>query len=297
MPAVLVLVCPVGAPPDLLDDALETGASALGVDPTAADILAPARAAELSVGIDDVDAGLTAVRTALADRPVDPFLVPADNRRKQLLLADMDSTMVTEETLDEMAVEAGLADQVIPVTRRAMNGELDFAEALRERLALFADQPADLIDRVRARTEMSAGGRTLVRTMRRHGAFCQLVSGGFDCFTKWVADELGFHAEASNRLVIDGDRLAGRVEEPILDRNSKLDLLNELVARLGIPSEAVAAVGDGANDLPMLNAASLGVAYHAKPTVRAACSARIDHTDLEAILYVQGYRHEDFVTG
>ena len=297
MPAALVLVCPVGVSPDLLDDALDVGAKALSADPSAANVLAPERAAELPVGTDDIVAGLAAVRTALADRPVDPFLVPTENRRKQLLLADMDSTMVTEETLDEMAVEAGLADQVVPVTRRAMNGELDFAEALRERIALFANQPADLIDRVRARTEMSAGGRTLVHTMRRHGAFCQLVSGGFDCFTKWVADELGFHAEASNRLIIDGDRLAGRVEEPILDRNSKLNLLNQLVGRLGIPPEAVAAVGDGANDLPMLKAASLGVAYHAKPTVRAACSARIDHSDLEAILYVQGYRHEDFVTG
>ena len=239
-----------------------------------------------------------ATAALLSDLPVDLLAQPAGpGRRKRLLLADMDSTMVPLETLDELAAEAGLADRVVPITRRAMNGEIDFAEALRQRLALFAGRPADLLDTVLARTTLSPGARVAVRTMRAHGAFCQLVSGGFTRFTDHVVTAAGFHAAEANVLDVADGRLTGRVAGPIVTRDRKLALLDELCGRLRLNADAVVAVGDGANDLPMLQAAGLGVAYRAKPGVRAACRARIDHTDLETLLFFQGYRETAFVRG
>ena len=256
--------------------------------------LAPDRACDVAFDGGDLDAVLGAMRRVLENRAIDALTQPRGGRRRRVLLADMDSTMVAGETLDEMAVEAGLADQIVPITRRAMNGELDFAEALRHRLALFAGQPADLIDRVLARTALNPGARTAVMTMRAHGAFCQLVSGGFDAFTRWTTAAAGFDAAEANVMIFADGRLTGGVGDPILGKERKLALLRELADRHGVGADAVIAVGDGANDLPMLQAAGLGVAYRAKPAVRAACRARIDHTDLTTLLFFQGYPETAF---
>ena len=260
--------------------------------------LGPDQACDLAV------TGLEAPRVqglaeaALAGHPVDLLAQPAAaSRRKRVLLADMDSTMVPLETLDEMAADAGLADRVVPITRRAMNGEIDFAEALAERLALFAGQPERLLTQVLARTPLSPGAAVAVRTMRAHGTFCQLISGGFTVFTQHVADVAGFEAHEANELEIEAGRLTGRLIGPVVTKDRKLALLQAMLQRFSVGADTVVAVGDGANDLPMLTAAGLGVAYRAKPTVRAACAARIDHTDLRTLLFYQGYTVAEFTGG
>ncbi|MFN3641576.1 MAG: phosphoserine phosphatase SerB [Gemmobacter sp.] len=220
---------------------------------------------------------------------------PAAGRRKALLLADMDSTMIEQECIDELADVAGVGAEVAAITRRAMNGELDFEGALRERVALLAGLPesaiAEVLDR---RITHTPGGATLVATMRANGGYCALVSGGFTAFTGPVAAALGFDEHRANRLVIAAGRLAGRVEEPILGRAAKVAALDDLCARLGIGPERAMAVGDGANDLGMLKAAGAGVALHAKPAVQAEVSLRVNHGDLTALLYLQGYAAADF---
>ncbi|MCA8908159.1 MAG: phosphoserine phosphatase SerB, partial [Rhodospirillaceae bacterium] len=257
-----------------------------------------ARACDLPVTGPAPEAVQDAAAAALDGTPVDLFAqAAAVGRRKRVLLADMDATMVPLETLDEMAAEAGLADRVVPITRRAMAGELDFTQALAERLALFAGLPASLLDAVLARTTLSPGAAVAVGTMRAHGTFCQLVSGGFTHFTDHVVAAAGFHAAESNVLEVADGRLTGRVLGPIVTKDRKLALLGELCARFAVPASDVLAVGDGANDLPMLTAAGLGVAYRGKPAVRAACPARIDHTDLQTLLFFQGYREAEFVGG
>ena len=235
------------------------------------------------------------IRAALDGMPVDLAVQPVAGRRKRILLADMDSTIVTGETLDELAALAGLAEQVVPITQRAMNGELGFAEAVRARVALLAGRPAALLDQVLAATRLTDGARALVRTMRANGAYCLLISGGFRVFADRVAEWAGFDAAEANRLVVEHGVLAGRVAEPILGKERKLMALHEATAARGLlPADAVA-VGDGANDLPMLLAAGLGVAFRAKPAVRAQVSARVDHADLTALLYLQGYRQAEIV--
>lgn len=237
-----------------------------------------------------------AAREALGDRPIDAVAQAAGpHRRKGLLVADMDSTIVVGETLDEMAALAGIGDKVAEITRRAMNGEIDFAGALRERVGLLAGQPAELIERVLAATALMPGAEVLVRTMRAHGASCVLVSGGFEQFTGAIGQRCGFHRTLGNRLILAEGRFTGQVAEPILDRDTKLATLRESAAALRLPAEAVLAVGDGANDLPMLLAAGLGVAYRAKPSVKAAAGVCIDHADLTALLYLQGYRADELV--
>jgi phosphoserine phosphatase len=236
------------------------------------------------------------VRDALAGRPVDVVVQPAEHRRKRLFLADMDSTMIGQECIDELADHAGLKAHVAAITERAMRGEIAFEPALRERVALLKGLPAAVVDDVIAkRIVLTPGGRTLVATMRAHGAYTCLVSGGFTLFTGRIGAAIGFDENHANVLMVDGNgKFAGTVQEPILGKDAKLATLNGLRQRLGLAREDVIAVGDGANDIPMLEAAGLGVAYHGKPAVAAAASARIDHGDLTALLYMQGYSRAEF---
>jgi phosphoserine phosphatase len=238
------------------------------------------------------------LRRRLAGRPVDVCVVPAAHRQKRLLIADMDSTIIEQECIDELAVEAGIGEPIKAITARAMRGELVFEEALRERVALLAGLPETIIARVIAgRISYRPGARTLVATMRAHGAFTALVSGGFSQFTGAVARACGFHIHQANELLIAGGRLTGRVKEPILGSTAKVDALNTLARRRAIATADVLAVGDGANDMPMLQLAGLGVAMHAKPVVRAAAAAVIDHGDLTGLLYLQGYAANEWTTG
>jgi phosphoserine phosphatase len=238
------------------------------------------------------------LRQALADRPIDAVVQLGGERRKRLLIADMDSTMIGQECVDELADKVGLKPRVAAITERAMRGDIAFAPALRERVALLEGLPVSTIDDVIAeRIKLTPGGRTLVATMRAHGAHTCLISGGFTLFAERIAAMLGFDECRANKLVVSNARLAGKVEEPILGREAKLAALKELTARLGLSPDATLAVGDGANDLAMLLAAGLGVAYRAKPLVAAQAHARIDHGDLTALLYLQGYRREEFAPG
>lgn len=226
---------------------------------------------------------------------VDLVVQAAEGRRKRVLLADMDSTMIEQECIDELADEAGVGARVAEITRAAMNGELDFEGALRERVGLLKGLPVAVIDRViRDRITLMPGGPALVATMKANGAYAALVSGGFTAFTARIAGVLGFDENRANTLNSNGDLLDGTVAEPILGRQAKVDALVDITKRLSIPEAAVMAVGDGANDLGMLKRAGAGVALHAKPVVAAECDIRINHGDLTALLFVQGYRREEF---
>ena len=238
---------------------------------------------------------MDAVRAALDGAPIDALVTAAAGRRKALLVADMDSTIVTGETLDELADFAGLKARIAAITARAMNGELDFKAALRERVAMLRGLPVDALEKTWQRVQLTPGARELVATMRAHGAYTALVSGGFSFFTSRVAALCGFDMHRSNELLDDGAILTGCVGEPILDRDTKLETLKRLAAERGLPMSAALAVGDGANDLDMLLAAGLGVAFRAKPIVAAQARARVDHADLRALLFAQGYRREDIV--
>jgi phosphoserine phosphatase len=237
-------------------------------------------------------------RDALAGAAVDVVLQPAAGRRKALFLADMDSTMIGQECIDELADYVGLKPRVAAITERAMRGEIEFAPALRERVALLKGLPASVVAEViAARIRLTPGARTLIATLRRNGAYTCLVTGGFTLFTARIAAMLGFDENRANTLLLDtADRLTGEVAEPIFGREGKLATLIELTRRLGIAADETLVAGDGANDIAMIQAAGLGVAYHAKPKVAAAAAARIDHGDLTALLYVQGYRRDEFVT-
>ncbi|EDQ33688.1 phosphoserine phosphatase SerB [Hoeflea phototrophica DFL-43] len=240
---------------------------------------------------------LAALKAAIGDQPVDAAVQEMDTRRKKILIADMDSTMIGQECIDELAAEVGLKDKVSAITARAMNGEIAFEPALRERVALLAGLPVDVIGQViDSRITLTPGGRELVATMRANGGHAALVSGGFTAFTSVVAAMIGFDENHANVLESANGKLTGTVREPILGKQAKVDALQAISAQLGLnPSDAIA-VGDGANDLGMLELAGSGVALHAKPSVAAQADIRIDHGDLTALLYLQGYRKSDFVT-
>ena len=228
---------------------------------------------------------------------IDLIVQPAEDRRKKMLLADMDSTMIQQECIDELADVAGVGARVKDITARAMNGELDFEGALIERVGLLKDLDVSVIQTViDSRITFMPGGKELLATMKANGAYAALVSGGFTAFTGYVAASHGFDENRANTLIVEGDKLTGEVGRPILGREAKVDALNEITARLGLSAQDVMAVGDGANDLGMLTLAGSGVALHAKPSVAAQCDVRINHGDLSALLYLQGYAKSEFVS-
>ncbi len=246
----------------------------------------------LTVPLDQV-----ALRAAIGGSPIDAIVTKARGRRKALLIADMDSTIIQGETLDELAGFAGIGERIAGITKRAMNGELDFKTALRERVGMLKGLDLTALEKTWQQVRLTPGARELVATMRAKGALTALVSGGFTYFTAKVAEDLGFDLHRSNMLLDDGMVLTGEVAEPIVDRDSKLATLKELAAQRGVKLHATLAVGDGANDLDMVRAAGLGVAFHAKPIVAREARAKVDHADLRALLFAQGYPASAFVTG
>jgi len=263
-------------------------------DEVAADIPfdAPARSQN------DIRAISDRLRAARGDLPIDIVVQPIATRRKKLFLADMDSTMIGQECIDELADFVGLKDHVAKITERAMRGEIEFEPALRERVALLKGLPIGVVDEVLAsRITPTPGGRELVMTMRAHGAYACLISGGFTLFTNAIAAKIGFQESRANDLIVRDGKFTGEVKEPILGRATKLATLIELTESFDLDDIDTMVAGDGANDLGMIQNAGLGVAYHAKPAVAAAAAARIDHGDLTALLYAQGYRREEFVGG
>jgi phosphoserine phosphatase len=294
MPLIATLVTSPRVP--VLDAQLaETCAAALGGG--AADWLSRGTACDLAVpdGVDERDAHARLAH-ALNGAPVDVVVQEASMRRKRLLIADMDSTMIEQECIDELADMAGVKDHVAAITARAMNGEIAFEPALRERVALLAGLSVSIISRVLAeRISFTPGGKALVATMRANGGFAALVSGGFTAFTGPVAAALGFDVNRANILQEENGSLTGTVADPILGREAKVQALEHFAAELGITPDDAIAVGDGANDLGMLQRAGSGVALHAKPSVAAQARMRIDHGDLTALLYIQGYRDADIL--
>ena len=245
----------------------------------------------------DPAAAESTIRALIAGAPVDLAVQDAETRRKKLLIADMDSTMIGQECIDELAAEVGLKDRVAAITARAMNGEIAFEPALRERVALLKGLPVSVVDDVIARRiTLTPGGMELIATMKAKGYYTALVSGGFTVFTSRIAATLGFDENRANILLDADGKLTGDVAEPILGKQAKVDALLEISERLGLSPDEAMAVGDGANDLGMLHASGAGVALHAKPAVAAEAKIRIDHGDLTALLYLQGYRKSDFVT-
>ena len=246
------------------------------------------------------DADLQAVEAdilaAIGSAPIDLVIQAAETRRKKLLIADMDSTMIGQECIDELAAEVGLKEKVADITARAMNGEIAFEPALRERVALLKGLPISVVDDVIAkRITLTPGGPELIATMKAKGYYAALVSGGFTVFTSRIGATLGFDEDRANILLEENGILTGLVQEPILGKQAKVDALNDIAEKLGISTDDALAVGDGANDLGMLQLAGAGVALHAKPTVSAQARLRIDHGDLTALLYLQGYRTTDFI--
>jgi phosphoserine phosphatase len=297
MSLVATLICNPADP--ALDSTIVDGARAVLPSPGQAQWLFDEVAVDIPfTGSDDIGAIVTRLRQARGDLPIDIVVQPQAIRRKKLFLADMDSTMIGQECIDELADFAGLKARVAAITERAMRGEIEFESALRERVALLKGLPVSVADEVLAkRITPTQGGRELVMTMRAHGAYTCLISGGFTLFTNAVADMIGFQENRANELKVWDGKLTGEVAEPILGRAAKLATLVELRESFDLDEIDTLVVGDGANDLGMIQSAGLGIAYHAKPAVAAAAAVRIDHGDLTALLYAQGYRREEFVGG
>ncbi|MFY0595311.1 MAG: phosphoserine phosphatase SerB [Cognatishimia sp.] len=256
--------------------------------------LATGEAAEFSIA--QVPDNAEDVWQALQAEQIDLIIQPIEGRRKKMLLADMDSTMIQQECIDELAAEAGVGERVAEITAKAMNGELDFEGAIDERVGLLKDLPESIIDHVlKTRIKFMPGGKALVQTMKANGGYGALVSGGFTAFTAKVASELGFDENRANTLEIADGKLTGKVVRPILGQEAKLEALNEITGKLGITPTDVLAVGDGMNDLLMLKNAGTGVALHGKPALQAKCKVKINHGDLTALLYIQGYAKSEFV--
>lgn len=288
----------VSASPDALNDALLDRLARELPNAGTPRWLDPGRAADiffdvpLSFDRRGIDARL---RESVAGFAVDVILQPAAHRKKRLFVADMDSTMIGQECIDELADLIGIRDQVAAITAAAMRGDIAFEPALRQRIAMLRGLSTDGITKVIAeRVTLMPGARTLVQTMRAHGTYTALVSGGFTLFTRDIAAMIGFDVDVANELMIEDGKLTGLIREPVLGMSGKADALEALAAKLEIPVAETLAVGDGANDLPMLRRAGLGIAFHAKPAVAAAAQARIDHCDLTALLYAQGYSRADF---
>lgn len=266
--------------------------------------LAPGTAAEIICAPTDTQnypdmmhsPAFQALRNLADEAAIDVNLVPVENRRKTILMADMDSTIITSESLDELAIAAGIGEQVVGITRRAMAGEIDFEAALDERVAMLAGKPKSLIDKMVADSRLTAGARTLVQTMRAHGAFCYLVSGGFDALTGPIAATCGFHNHHANHLEHDDKTITGTVQKPVLDRHAKVTYLQHYCAVHDVDRAATACIGDGANDLDMLGNAGFGVAFAGKPILREKVALQLNHTDLTGLLFLQGYRQDQFVT-
>ena len=299
MSLVATLICNPASP--ALDSTVVDGARAVLPSPGPAQWLFNEVAVDIpferqDAGRDDIKAIEERLRQARGDLPIDIVVQPRIGRRKKLFLADMDSTMIGQECIDELADFAGLKAHVAAITERAMRGEIEFESALRERVALLKGLPVGVVDEVlEKRITPTPGGRALVMTMRAHGAYTCLISGGFTLFTKVVADKIGFQENRANQLQVADGKLTGEVVEPILGRATKLATLIELTESFDLDDIDTLVTGDGANDLGMIQAAGLGVAYHAKPAVAPAAAARIDHGDLTALLYAQGYRRDEFV--
>jgi len=257
----------------------------------ALDILSDGEAADISC-LNPPDERL--IEAALERLPIDAIVTKSRGRRKAVLVADMDSTIVTGETLDELAAFAGLGEQIAAITKRSMNGELDFAQALRERVGMLKGLNISALEETWKGVQLTPGARELVGTMRAHNATTALVSGGFTFFTGRVAELVGFDVHRANTLIDDGEALTGQTGQPILDRYSKLEILRELAAARGVQMAATLAVGDGANDLDMIREAGLGVAFHAKQIVAREAKARVEHGNLRALLFAQGYRASEF---
>ncbi len=290
---VLVLVAPPGEAAPLSLDLERDLADLAGRAPR---VLAPGRAVEVPVPPARLEAARDFVRERVLPLPLDWALLPAARRRKRLLVCDMDSTVITVECVDELAERAGVRARVAAITRRAMAGDLVFEEALAERVRLLAGLPLAEVDRViRERVRLAAGARTLVATMRAHGAFCALVSGGFTEFTRVVRIAAGFDMDRANRLEVRLGRLTGRLLPPVLGRDAKRETLVELAAHLGLAAAETCAVGDGANDMAMIEAAGLGVGFRPQARVREVADAVIEHGDLTTLLYFQGFRAEEIV--
>jgi phosphoserine phosphatase len=268
--------------------------ASLGPVPAPPQWLEAGRAADIRFLGADAALAQKAVRSALAGAPIDLLVQQEKDRRKLLLVADMDATITAGESLDELAAEAGIKERVAAITARAMNGELDFAAALRERVALLAGLPEAALQRGVDRLALNPGAGTLVRTMAANGAYTALVSGGFRPFTRRAKELAGFAFEIGNEIEVAAGKLTGRVREPILDRDAKRATLERLRVEIGLARAQTIAVGDGANDLPMLLQAGLGVAYRAKPVVAASAPAQIEHADLTALLFFQGYARTQF---
>jgi phosphoserine phosphatase len=297
MSLVATLICNPANP--ALDSTIVDGALAVLPSPDKAEWLFNEVAVDIpftdSEDIKTVEARLYQAR---GDLPIDIVVQPIATRRKKLFLADMDSTMIGQECIDELADFAGLKARVARITERAMRGEIEFEPALRERVALLKDMPVSVVDEVlKTRIKPTPGGRELVMTMRAHGAYSCLISGGFTLFTNAVAAMIGFQENRANELIVHDGKFTGEVREPILGRAAKLQTLIDLTESFDLDDIDTLVAGDGANDLGMIQSAGLGVAYHAKPAVAAAAAARIDYGDLTALLYAQGYRREEFVGG
>jgi phosphoserine phosphatase len=296
MSHVLVLTAdPAGAPldPSIVARA-HAGLAKAGVPADAPSWLAPSLACDIPIATTLPDDLIERVRAALDGVEAGANIVPLSGRRKRLLVADMESTIIENEILDDLAAGTGIGPDVAEITRRAMNGELDFRDALRERVALLAGLPVERMEQAARGIRVMPGAAVLVATMKAHGAYTALVSGGFLFFTSQVRAKLGFDYDEGNDLEIAAGALTGEVREPVLNRDGKVAALKRITAQRGLALDASIAVGDGANDIPMLRAAGMGVAFRAKFAVSAAVDLRIDHGDHTALLYLQGYRMDEF---